>query len=133
MMPEFTGGGINLGDGGGGHSLAHDNTVVSTTNYGISVNGADNYATNNLLVNDGAEQTSSFGQAIVAWPAVSPAGVHATGTRYNWRRSTTDATQYPCYRSVYCSGTAVTTTEQQARHAWEASRAAAGIVVGPRP
>ena len=39
-MPEFTGGGINQGDGGGGYSLAHDNTVVSTTNYGISVNGA---------------------------------------------------------------------------------------------
>ena len=130
--PEFTGGGIMLGDTGGGHGLAHDNTVVSTTNYGIAVNGADNYATNNLVVNDGAEQTSSFGQAIVAWPAVSPARVHATGTRYNWRRSTTDATQYPCWVSTYCSGTAVTTTEQQARHAWEAARVAAGVIVGPR-
>ena len=85
------------------------------------------------MVNDGAEQTSSFGQAIVAWPSVSPAGLHATGTRYNWRRSTTDATQYPCYKGVYCSGTAVSTTEQQARDTWEAARAAAGVIVGPRP
>ena len=52
--------------GGGGWNYAHDNVVVSTTNYGISVNGANNYATNNVLVNDGAEQDSSFGQAIVA-------------------------------------------------------------------
>jgi hypothetical protein len=136
---NFTGGGINLGDGGGGsgfggggHTFAHDNTVVSTTNYGISVNSNDNYATNNLLVNDGAEQVSSFGQAIVAWPEVSPSGLHATGTKYNWHRSTTDRAQYPCYQSPYCSGTEVTTTEQQARDAWEAARVAAGVIIGPR-
>jgi hypothetical protein len=129
---EFTGGGINLGDNGSSHSFAHDNTVVSTTNYGIAVASDDNYATNNLLVNDGAEQASSFGQAIVA-ANVTPDGLHATGTRYNWHRSTTDATQYPCYQSVYCSGTAVTMTEQQARDAWEAARAGAGVIIGPRP
>jgi hypothetical protein len=128
----FTGGGINQGDGGGGHSLAHDNTVVSTTNYGIAVNSADNYATNNLLVNDGAEQISSFGQAIVAFQNVSPSGLHATGTSYNWHRSTTDATRYSCYESIYCSGMAVTTTEQQARDTWEASRVSAGVIVGPQ-
>ena len=51
---------------------AHDNTVVSTTNYAVivasGVTTADNYTTNNLLVNDGVEQTSSFGQAVQAWP-----------------------------------------------------------------
>ena len=137
-ITNFTGGGINLGDGGGGSGIggggwnyAHDNVVVSTTNYGISVNGPNNYATNNVLINDGAEQTSSFGQAIVAWPEVSPAGLHSTGSNYNWRRSTTDATHYPCYVNTYCSGTQVSTTEQQARDAWEASRAAAGVTIGP--
>ena len=139
-ITNFTGGGINLGDGGGGSGIggggwnyAHDNVVVSTTNYGISVNGPNNYATNNVLINDGAEQDSSFGQAIVAWPEVSPAGLHSTGSNYNWRRSTTDATKYPCYVNTYCSGTQVSTTEQQARDAWEAARAAAGVTIGPRP
>jgi hypothetical protein len=137
---KFTGGGINLGDGGGGSGIggggwnyAHDNTVVSTTNYGISVNGPNNYATNNLVVNDGAEQFSSWGQAVIAWPEVSPAGIHASGTKYNWHRFVGDTPQWPCYGSTYCTGQAVTTTEQQARDMWEASRAAAGIVIGPRP
>ena len=130
----FTGGGINLGDGaGGGHNTAHDNTVVSVTNYGIAVQGTDNYATNNVLINDGAEQKSDFGQAVVAWPSVTPSGLHATGTQYNWHRSTTDTAQYPCYVSSYCSGTQVSTTEQQARDGWEARRAGANVVVGPRP
>ena len=97
------------------------------------MNGPSNYAINNLLVNDGAPQNSSFGQAIVAWPEVSPEGLHATNTRHNWRRSPTDPNQYPCYVATYCSGTTVTTTEQQARDAWEAARANAGIIVGPRP
>ena len=132
--PDFTGGGINPGDNNGAYALVHENTVVSTTNYGVAGHGVENYATNNLLVNDGVEQDSSFGQAVIAGgPTATPAGVHATGTSYNWRRSTTDTTQYPCFPSAFCSGTAVTTTEQQARDAWEAARAAANVIIGPRP
>lgn len=129
---DFTGGGIMQGDGGGGHGLAHDNVVVSTTNYGVGVHSDDNYATNNLLVNDGAEQPSNFGQAVVAQNP-TPAGLHATNNRYNWRRDTTNPGQAPCYLPQYCTGTQVSTTEQQARDEWEANRAAAGVIVGPRP
>lgn len=140
-VTNYTGGGINLGDGGGGsgfggsgHNTAHDNTLVSLTNYGISVNGPDNYANNNLLVNDGVEQKSEFGQAIVAWPEVSPGGIHSTNARVNWKGRVGDLNgQYPCYVATYCQWTTVATTEQQARDAWQASRAAAGVVVGPRP
>ena len=139
-VTNFTGGGINLGDGGGGsgfggggHNTAHDNIVVSTTNYGISVNANDNYANNNLLVNDGVEQRSEFGQAIVAWPEVTPPGLHATNSRYNWRRFGGDTSQWPCYVATYCQGTQVSTTEQQARDFWESQRALAGVTVGPRP
>lgn len=139
-ITDFTGGGINLGDGGGGsgvggagNNFAHENIVISTTNYGISVNGPNNYANNNLLVNDGAEQQSEFGQAIVAWPEVSPPGVHATASRHNWKRSTTDPNQYPCYVATYCQGAAVSTTEQQARDFWESQRVLANVTIGPRP
>lgn len=130
----FTGGGINQGDGGGGHSLAHDNTVVSTTNYGVSAHSTDNYANNNLMVNDGAEQRSDFGQAIVAFQNVSPPGVHATGNTSNWQRYPTDPSRWPCYLSSACSGNKTTTmTEQQARDAWAASVPAVESPIGPRP
>lgn len=131
--PQFTGGGINQGDGGGGHSLAHDNTVVSTTNYGISAHSDDNYIQNNVLVNDGAAQPSDFGQAVVAFQNVTPAGVHATGNQYNWHRFVGDTQQWPCYLSSACSGGTVTSmTEQQARDAWTASVPAAELPIGPR-
>lgn len=35
----FSGGGIMLGDGGGGHQRAYDNHVVATSNYGIAIAG----------------------------------------------------------------------------------------------
>jgi hypothetical protein len=129
--PQFTGGGINLGDAGSHNNLAHDNTVISTTNYGIGVSQADNHAVNNLLVNDGAEQVSSWGQAIVVFESVN--GSDASNNRYNWSRSVTDPGPYPCYVSSYCSGgVQVATTEQQARDDWEAQRANSGIAIGPR-
>jgi hypothetical protein len=130
---SFTGGGINLGDALDHDNYGHDNTVVSTTNYGMGLSAAGNYSANDLLVNDGAEQASVFGQAVEVFQSVTPPGAHSTGDRYNWHRSTTDATQYPCYQSAYCSGEVlVSTTEQQARDAWDAARVAAGVVVGPR-
>jgi hypothetical protein len=130
---SFTGGGINLGDAGDHDNYGHDNTVVSTTNYGMGLSAAGNYSANDLLVNDGAEQVSAFGQAVIAFQSVTPPGAHSTGDKYNWHRSTTDTTQYPCYQSQYCSGgILVTTTEQQARDAWETARVSASIIVGPR-
>ena len=99
------------------------------------MNGPDNYATNNLLVNDGAQQASDFGNAFIAWPEVTPpTNNHATNNRYNWRRSTTDPTQFPCWEAQYCSGnTQVATTEQQARDFWESQRVLANVTIGPRP
>lgn len=129
----FTGGGLNLGDLDSHDNVARNNTVVSTTNYGVGVANTSNYAYDNLLVNDGAEQVSAFGQAATAYPSATPAGLHTSGNTFNWHRSTTDATQYPCYPSSFCSnGVQVATTEQQARDAWDAARVAAGITVGVR-
>jgi hypothetical protein len=136
---QFTGGGINVGDANDHNANVHNNTVVSTTNYGVSgVSAAgvvDTHIYDNLLVNDGAEQASAFGNAQEMWnPSGSiSATCTATGNSYNWHRSTTDATQYPCYQSANCTGSVlVSTTEQQARDAWESSRIAAGVTIGPQ-
>jgi len=132
---DWVGGGINISDAvGAAHNMAHDNTVVSTTNYGVTANQNDNYAKNNVLVNDAAEQSNDgFGQAVQAYDNVTPAGLHTSGNQYNWKRSTSDSSQYACYQSTYCgNGTQVGTTEQQARDAWEAARTAASVNVGPR-
>jgi hypothetical protein len=134
LSGDDTGGGINLGDAGAAHNFGHDNVIVSTTNYGIAVHQLDNYADSNLIVNDGAEQADPNGQAVLAFQNVSPVGVHATNTRYNFRRFASDPDQWPCYQSVYCSGgVQVGLSEQDARDEWEAARVAAGVTVGPRP
>lgn len=132
--PQFTGGGINIADAGAAHNLAHDNVIVSTTNYGVSAHQDDNYANDNLLINDGAEQASDFGQAVVAFQNVTPAGSHTTGNQYNWHRSINDTNQWPCYQEAFCSGgTQVGLSEDQGRTQWDATRANAGVIVGPRP
>jgi hypothetical protein len=132
---DFTGGGILAHDGGagspGGHTVAHDNTVVSTTNYGVQCGGGtDCHLTSNLLVNDGSPATSTFGQAVSIHDATSS---DATGNSYNWKRSPSSG-QFGCWQSAYCSGgLQVATTEQQARDAWTASVPAAELPIGPRP
>lgn len=137
---NYVGGGINQGDDSASPtrlsvwSSAHDNVVVSTTNYAIAVNSANNYADNNLLVNDAIEQSTNNGVAISAYMNVTPAGSHATGNRINWVQSAGSSSQAVCYTSDHAAGTIiVSTTEQQARDEWEASRVAAGVIVGPRP
>lgn len=130
---EWYGGGIMIGDGGDAHNLARNNVVVSATNYGIGLNGVDNYGRANLLVNDAVEQSSTFGQAVQAYDNMSPVELHTSDNRYNWKHSTTDSGQYACYQSTYCgNGVQVNLTEQQARDEWEAGRVAAGSTVGPR-
>lgn len=134
LSGDDTGTGMNLGDFADAHNYGHDNTLVSTTNAGIGISQADNYADNNLIVSDGAPQADPNGQAILAFENVTPPGAHATGNRVNFHRSTTDPTQWTCYMSAYCTGTTIVTlTEDQARAEWETSRQAAGVTVGPRP
>jgi hypothetical protein len=135
----FTGGGIMGSDGAGsfGHTNVHDNTVVSTTNYGVAAGGGtDVHLFNNLMVNDtlGSDGSthyySAFGQAIGINNSTAS---DATNNRYNWRREAT-ASQFPCWIGSFCSGnTQVGTTEQQARDAWAASVPAAVQPIGPRP
>jgi hypothetical protein len=134
----FTGGGIMGSDGSGsfGHTDVHDNTVVSTTNYGVAAAaGTDVHLVNNLLVNDtlGSDGSthyySSFGQAISAHDTT---GSTASGNRENWRRDAS-GTLFPCWTGPMCSGvSAVSTTEQQARDAWAASVPASAKPIGPR-
>jgi hypothetical protein len=136
---NFTGGGILASDGTGsfGHTVAHDNTVVSTTNYGVAAaGGTDVHLDDNLLVNDtlGSDGPthyySQFGQAVSVHDSTASG---ATGNRTNWRRDSS-ATQFLCWIDTMCSGTQqVSTTEQQARDAWAASLPAAAKPIGPRP
>lgn len=129
----FSGGGINIADTGSDHNYAHHNVIISTTNYGVSAHNTDNYADDNLLVNDGVGQVSDQGQAVVAFVNVVPAGLHTSGNRYNWKRFPEDTNQWPCYVTEHCSnGTQVSLTEQQARDEWEAGRVANNITIGPR-
>jgi hypothetical protein len=135
---RFTGGGILGSDGSGsfGHTSVHDNTVVSTTNYGVgAAAGTDVQLVNNLMVNDalgsdGTHYDSSWGQAIVTHDATA---VSASGNRQNWRRDAS-STRWPCWTGPVCSSdiTAVSTTEQQARDAWAASVPAGEQPIGPR-
>jgi hypothetical protein len=133
----FTGGGILGSDGTGsfGHTNVHDNTVVSTTNYGVgAAGGTDVHLSNNVTVNDALGSDSSthyyseFGQAISIHTLTAS---DATNNKYNWRRDST-ASQWPCWMGSFCSGsTQVSTTEQQARDAWTASVPASAQPIGP--
>jgi hypothetical protein len=136
---DFTGGGILAGDVGGGHTVIHDNTVVSTTNYGVSAGwigatdvtlGPGNVLVNDTFGSDGATHYwSDFGQAN---SIQSGTGNTASGYAYNWQRDDTGA-QFPCwsYNGQGCNGgTQTLMGEQQARDDWDAARAAAGVVVG---
>jgi hypothetical protein len=134
----FTGGGILGSDGSGsfGHTSVHDNTVVSTTDYGVgAAGGTDLHLANNLLVNDtlGSDGTthyfSSFGRAISIHDVTAS---DATGNRQNWRRDSS-GNDFPCWIGALCSGdSGVDTTEQQARDAWAASIPASAQPIGPR-
>jgi hypothetical protein len=135
---RFTGGGILGSDGSGsfGHTNVHDNTVVSTTNYGVgAAAGTDLHPDNNLLVNDtlGSDGKthyfSSFGQAISAHDVSAS---DASGNRQNWRRDSS-GNDFPCWTGALCSRVSqVDTTEQQARDAWAASVPASVQPIGPR-
>jgi parallel beta-helix repeat protein len=54
LATEYSGGGILLSDYGSAYVVAHDNQVVSTTNYGIAISsGHDNRIYNNRVVSAG--------------------------------------------------------------------------------
>ncbi len=135
----YTGGGILGSDGTGsfGHTSVHDNTVVSTTNYGVgAAGGTDVHLANNLLVNDtlGSDGSthyySEFAQAISIHDLTAS---DATSNSFNWRRDSSTS-QFPCWIGTFCSGARqVSTTEQQARDAWTASVPAGARPIGPRP
>jgi hypothetical protein len=134
----FTGGGIMASDATGsfGHTNVHNNTVVSTTNYGVgAAGGTDVHLFSNVLVNDtlGSDGSthyySDFGQASSIHDVTAS---DATKASYNWRRDPT-ASQFPCWMSSFCSGnTHVIMTEQQARDAWAASVPTGMQPIGPR-
>jgi hypothetical protein len=134
----FTGGGILGSDGSGsfGHTVVHDNTVVSTTNYGVgAAGGTDLHLVNNLMVNDtlgsdgSSHYFSEFGQAISAHDITAS---DASGNRQNWRRDAS-GDHFACWTGALCASVAtVATTEQQARDAWAASVPASATPIGPR-
>ncbi len=137
---QFTGGGILGADGSNvttfGHVTMHDNTVVSTTNYGLAcAGGTDCHASNNVTVNDrqGSDGStfynSDFGQAYSMHDTTSS---DVTSGSYNWLRNATDG-QQPCWMGSFCSGLVqVATTEQQARDNWAVAVPAGELPIGPR-
>ena len=136
----YLGGGIMAADGGTGsfgHTTVHDNTVVSTTNYGVAcAGGTDCHATNNVTVNDalGSDGTttyySDFGIANSFHDTTSS---DATSGSYNWLRDNTSG-QQACWMSSFCSGlTQVSTTEAQARTNWTNAIPSGELPIGPRP
>ena len=130
---RYTGGGIMAIDGGGGtqagHVSVHDNTVVSTTNYGVAcAGGQDCRVSNNVTVNDrlGSDGStlydSDFGQA---YSMHDTSGSAVTGGFYNWSRNDRDR-QQSCWTPPLCSRLVeVSTTEEQARADWAGSVPAA--------
>jgi hypothetical protein len=138
---QFTGGGIIAGDGGAGWTNIHDNTVVSTTNYGVSAgaNGAHEVTLGpgNVLINDakGSDGVTNYFSAFGQANTIQSGTENATaGYQYNWRRDSAQ-TQFPCwsYNGQGCNaGTQVTTTEEQARDAWAASVPTSVQPIGPR-
>jgi len=138
---RYTGGGIMAIDGGpatsAGHVTVHDNTVVSTTNYGVAcAGGQDCHASNNVTVNDrlGSDGStlydSDFGQA---YSMHGTSGSNVTGGSYNWTRNANDR-QQSCWMPPLCSGLVhVSTTEAQARIDWANEVPAAELPTGPRP
>jgi hypothetical protein len=139
---QYTGGGILAIDGGtvttAGHVNAHDNTVVSTTNYGVAcAGGVDCHAYNNVTINDrfGSDGTtlydSDFGGAYSMHDTASSSDV--TSGSYNWTRNSLDG-QQACWMSAFCSGlTLVSTTEAQARTDWTNSIPSGELPIGVRP
>jgi hypothetical protein len=150
----FNGGGILLGDTGPGElggqwGDAHDNTVVSTSNYGVQITGGShNRATSNLLVNDGQAGGSAYGPhyaaGISVWDGWGTGGMDdniATGNTVGWRQPDGDRNDVfcdppadpTCTPNTLMANPVDASDEQAARDGWEAARQAAGLVIGPRP
>jgi len=147
--PNFTGGGLLLGDSGfGAHGIIHDNRVINTADYGVAISGGqDNHLYNNRIVSDiNAAGTTSpvmatWAQGIIVWDTHS-LGNMTNDTAYN----NVSALIRPdgradwwlpnCTPLTACTGnvngpTPTAALEQAERDGWAADLAAAGLTVGP--
>src|SRR6266699_2928823 len=149
----YTGGGILCGDNGGSFVRIRNNTVVSTTNYGVGITGGtDNTLDNNFCVNDAFDQAGVIhGPTYAVGVSVhddlntgTMARIVVTNNQIGWNQKTgvgnntarndffvPAATTFTGNTSLADPINAV--SEQAARDAWEATRQAAGIIVGITP
>ncbi len=149
---SYSGGGINLGDGGGAYAVAHDNVVVATSNYGLAITGGQNMTLrNNLAVASGLFSDGSpipaMNVGLIAWNQYSaPFGnAQVFGNTSGWYRATNS--RYSVGRADWwlpdCSGSCTDThlnnnqdavtlsDEANAVSAWVSKAAGAGVAVGP--
>jgi hypothetical protein len=157
---DWFGGGIIVGDNGSSFIDVHHNWVIATTNYGIAIAGGtnheiyDNVVVNTAVVN-GVITGPDFGAGMYDNFNTENVGNLIHDNTIGWVRptsaSTTErfdkyfpsaASPFDVYNAaddaVYTNNTSMADPIDEsdyaaARAAWEAARAAAGVVIGPRP
>jgi hypothetical protein len=156
----FTGGGIDLGDSGGSWQVSHDNTVVRITHNGIMIPAGSNleHYANRLvtsgIADDGARMSSLNGNGMTLFDNPnypdhpSLVSMHDNnGDHRRWNGSAwVRAWQWtpacdPAGACINNTNLGLSLTDDAAWLAeindaiadWEATRVAAGVVVGPRP
>jgi hypothetical protein len=146
----YTGGGILIGDTRGASRAGswvnvHDNVIVATTSYGISVVfGCDDKITGNRIVSSGkvngvwirAENVGlALGsQARHGVQCSKSAANTATGNVIGWQRRSGRNDTYcpssPCPRNTALAGPVTAASERAAQTSWDRRAAAAGVTVG---
>lgn len=142
----YSGGGIMLGDGGGSDQIAHDNTVVATSNHGIAISGGrDNLIRGNRVVACGrlpdGEPIASRNVGIYIWnwsEARNFANNRGVGNEVAWNGQVgrndwwiPDASAWEDNVSMYPGAPVDCEREQEEIDRWAEKVAAAGIVIGP--
>jgi hypothetical protein len=139
---SFSGGGIMLGDGVGSSSSsdpafvkAYDNTVISTTNYGIALSaGHDLEAYNNRVISAGVlpdgRKIQNQNVGIYVWDSYSAGSSHfyndtahdnvAGWVQGSGRNDWWSPVSSNMPNNVHYSGTITTATEQAEHDAWSA-------------
>ncbi|MCC6424016.1 MAG: fibronectin type III domain-containing protein [Phycisphaerales bacterium] len=140
----FSGGGIMVGDGGGcGYIVAYNNTVVSTSNYGIAISaGHDNKVYNNRIVSAGilpdGRRIDSQNVGLYVWNAGGDGNFarnSATDNLIGWSngnggRNDSWTPDGSVSNNQGMSGSITLATEANELKLWQAKLNSAGFIVG---
>jgi hypothetical protein len=146
----YTGGGILIGDTGGTSQAGswvnvHDNVIVATTSYGISVAfGCNDKVTRNRIVSSGKVngvwvRADNVGLALGSQarrgvPCSASAANTATRNVIGWQRRSgrndTSCPTSPCPHNTALAGPVTAATERAEQTSWDRRAAAAGVTAG---